>query len=135
MKVLLADGDDLFLETLQSFLWDRGHEAEIVGDATECMTVLREFTPVCLLLADEFPGGGADDVILRMREDSTLSQTAVILMSHKSQQPELEPSASVVFAGRLQRPFRLSELLSELESIERKLQSTKNSAPLSLASG
>jgi DNA-binding response OmpR family regulator len=133
MKVLLADSDDLFLETLQSFLWDHGHEAEIAGDAMECMTVLREFTPDSVVLADELPGGGADGVIVQTREDSTLSQTAVILMSHKKPQEELESLASSVAIGRLQRPFGLSELLSQLDSIERTARSTKNGAALSLA--
>ena len=80
MKVLIADGDELLLETLQSFLWDRGFEAEIAGNALECLTVLRAFEPDVLVLADELPWDG-EGAIVRMQNLSTLTRIPVILLA------------------------------------------------------
>jgi DNA-binding response OmpR family regulator len=141
MRVLIADSDNQLLETLQSFLWDRGHEAEIVGDAVECMTVLRPFAPDCLVLADNLPGGGAEGVMRQTWTDSMHCQTPVILLTSEQSPREFESLAPpqtvwrLCQQQRLRKPFGLGELLDQLDSIASALRTTKDRAALAVTAG
>jgi CheY-like chemotaxis protein len=125
VRILIADNDDFLLDTLQSFLWDRGHEAEIAADALECVTVLHEFVPDVLVLADELPWGGADGVMACMQDDPTLSRTAVVLLASNGA-PESSAASS---RSVLRKPFRLGELLFKLESLAETTRSNRGGTP------
>jgi DNA-binding response OmpR family regulator len=103
MRVLIADSDNQLLETLQSFLWDRGHEAE--------------------------------GIMRRIREDSKLSQTPVILLTSDQLPHEFESMATLLTVRRLYKPLRLNDLLDQLESIDSALRSTKDRAAPAAAAG
>jgi len=105
MRVLIADGDEGFLEILQCYLWDRGHEAETAGDGLECLTILEEFKPEIVLLERELlwtssllqPFGsrngvredlerypfwsGSQGVLTHMQSTPAFSETSVIMMA------------------------------------------------------
>jgi DNA-binding NtrC family response regulator len=66
---LLADPDEVLLEIVQSFLFDRGHEAEVASNGLECMSWLRQFVPDVLVLDQDLLWGGSDGVLARMIDD------------------------------------------------------------------
>jgi len=121
MRVLIADGDRALLEILQSYLWDRGHEAEIAADALECIVMLREFAPHVLVLERELLWGGSEGVMAAMRGDSRLHQIPVILIADKRGGPD--SMVDIRLVAWLQKPFRLSDLLGQLASASSLAQS------------
>jgi CheY-like chemotaxis protein len=114
MRILIADDDEAFLEILQSYLWDRGHEAEIASDGLECITILRDFAPDVLLLERDLLWGGSDGVLAQMRDDPLIPRIPVILMTDSPE--EFDALTNPIVVALLRKPFRLSDLLEQIAS-------------------
>ena len=120
MRVLLADGNLDQLEYLQSWLWDCGHEAEIAADGRECCATLPEFLPEVLVLERDLLCGAGSGVRDLMREDPALSGIPVILVTDGGFAPdEYESLSDPPVVGWLPKPFRPSDLLSQLATVRR----------------
>ncbi len=115
MRVVLADTDAVFLEIVQCFLWDRGHEAEMATDGLECISILREFVPDVLVIDRDLVWGGTDGVLDIITDDLLLSNIAVILTADGNLDDDLLSRASLP-VGCLTKPYRLGELLGHLSN-------------------
>lgn len=118
MRVLVADTDEVVLEIIQSFLWDRGHEAEVACDGLECISILREFAPDVLVLDQDLLWGGSNGVLAQMNDDPLLPLIPVILTAQGQIDDELIALTCLPVAC-LQKPYRLGELLIFINSVER----------------
>ena len=120
MRILLADTDVAFLELLQSFLGDRGHEVAIACSGLECITIVRDFVPDTLVLSSDLLWGGCDGVIAWMNANPLLPRTPVILISDDD--PLAEPALveSRQLAAWFRKPFRLGELLACIHVLARR---------------
>ncbi len=122
MRILMADPNETFLEVLQSYLWNRGHEAEIAIDGLECIAMLRDFVPDVLVMERDLRWGGCDGVLTRMSEEPSLAKIPTILTADNG-----APNASRAFVvpqhapivGWLYKPFRLVELLASVTLAQR----------------
>lgn len=120
MRVLIGYRDALFLDALQLFLEDCGHETAIATNGLECSGRLNTFVPDIVVLDRDLLWGGYQGVIAKMAEDPLLWETPVIQIwstiydvSHESRwQPPL--------IGRLQEPFRMNALLKAVVSTYQK---------------
>jgi DNA-binding response OmpR family regulator len=121
MRVLIADDDKGFLEILQFYLWNRGHEVQIATDGLACISALREFAPDVLVVARELLWGGGDGVVAEMRDDHLLCNIPVILIADSPE--EFHPMADSFVVAWLQKPFRLSKLLVQLTAATRRAPS------------
>lgn len=118
MRVLLADTDEVHLEIVQSFLWDRGHEAEIATDALECLSILREFLPDVLVLDRDLLWGGSEGVLAALQDDPLLPETPVILTTDGDLEEPLVGLARLPLAC-LVKPYRLGDLLWRINTAHR----------------
>jgi CheY-like chemotaxis protein len=114
MRILIADGDEPFLDILQAYLWSRGHETETATDGLKCHARLREFRPDVLVLDRELLWGGSDGVLAVMRDDPLKRAIPVILVADSADNLDDSPHQSVV--AWLRKPYRLSDLLGQIES-------------------
>ena len=115
MRVLLAARDLPFLESVQSGLWDLGHEAEIAADGLECSTVLRYFVPDLVVLECDLLWGGSDGIMALMRGDPELAGIPVLLITSNERNPQRQSSSgNPRVAGWLRKPFGLSDLVPHL---------------------
>ncbi|MBI1246230.1 hypothetical protein GC197_00110 [bacterium] len=57
MRILLADSDVPQVEVVQSFLWDRDFEAEIVRQPLECLLAIEEYLPDIVVIHERFFDG------------------------------------------------------------------------------
>lgn len=115
MRILIADADKSVRDILQSFLWDEGHEVEIAADGAECLAILRDFVPDVFVLDRNLLWGDCDEVLDLLGNDSELSQIPVILLETPAAvSPEMTNSSIV---GRLQKPFRLREMQTKLQTL------------------
>jgi len=110
MRILVADTDVDFLEILQSYLWDRGHETEIATNGLECIATLREFGPEVLLLGDELLWGGCEGVLALMVDDSSLRPTPIILMGDINLDGSLPLALRSRISKSLLKPTRLGDV-------------------------
>lgn len=123
MRVLIADRDEVYLEVLQSYLWDRGFEAEVSASGVECMTILRHFVPDVLIIERDLPWGGSDGILAEMQDDPVLSEISVILIGDAHH--EFEDTTGYPIASRVEKPFRLSELPERIACARRPKHSVK----------
>jgi DNA-binding response OmpR family regulator len=117
MRVLLADADEVHLEIVQSFLWDRGHEAEIATDALECLSILREFLPDVLVLDRDLLWGGSEGVLAAMHNDPLLPEISVVLTTDGELEEPLIGLARLPLAC-LAKPYRLGDLLWRINTAQ-----------------
>ncbi len=123
MRVLITGADETFLEILQSYLWDRGHETEIATTGLECMAIVREFVPEVLVLGDELLWGGCDGVLALMGESFALVPKSVILISENRHYRSLPLGLRWSIVKILHKPFRLGDLTACIDDANRTTKS------------
>lgn len=124
MRVLLADTDEVHLEIVQSFLWDRGHEAEIAADGLECISILREFAPDVLVLDRDLLWGGSEGVLATLQREPLLPEIPVILTAEAGFDDSWI-GLSPLPVARLAKPYRLGDLLGHIEATRRRDSTSK----------
>jgi DNA-binding response OmpR family regulator len=115
MRVLIADGDEAFLEVAQRYLSHHGHEVTIATNGLESVVILRRYVPDVVVLQRELLWGGSDGVRALMKQYPGWSEVPVILTSDD----EVAEDSRFVrppLAARLQKPYRLEELLGHLQA-------------------
>jgi len=125
MQVLIADGDEEFLEVAQRYLSHHGHEVTIATNGMESVSLLRSDVPDVVVLQREFLWRGSDGIRAFMHQIPGWSEIPVILTSD-DEVPEESCFASPPLAAQLQKPSRLEELLSHLQACS--VDSTLNPA-------
>ena len=122
MRILIADGDNTFLELVRCYLLRHGYDAKAASDGGECADILCDFVPDVLVLDCGLLWGGSQGVIALMCEHLGLSQTPTILIADEDPRGKSNNSVNPTFSGWLQKPFCLSELLNRIETVSRSLQ-------------
>jgi DNA-binding response OmpR family regulator len=114
MRILIADADETLLGLLQMFFRNCGHDAEVASTGLDCLECLQDFDPDLVVLDRELRWGGSDGVLSLMREDESLCQVPVILISdHGQDESPVPPTPPVVQS--LRKPFSLRTLLTQVE--------------------
>lgn len=117
MRVLLADADE-FAELVQGFLWDCGHEAEVVRDGVECIEVLKEFVPDVVVLDGDLRWGGSEGVVAWLNEHPSLAGTPVIVTADPADVDAGEIRCKSPIA-LLPKPYRLGQVLNQINAAAR----------------
>jgi CheY-like chemotaxis protein len=114
MRVLIAEGDKVFLDIAQDYLSHCGLEVNIATNGVEAIAALRRDLPDVVVLDRELPWGGEDGVRALMGQVPRLSEIPVILTSSDVLPEESGSLASPPILARLRKPYRLRELLARL---------------------
>lgn len=112
MRITVADQEASFLKTLQTFLWDQGHETKVAQDALECLPILRTFRPDVLALSSDLLWGGSDGLLEEMQNDTVLQKVPVLLLLGPHTMTPLHRHPLVVSTAR--RPFRMHDLIRQM---------------------
>jgi DNA-binding response OmpR family regulator len=64
MPVLIADGEDVFLEVVQRYISHHGHEVIIATKGLVCIASMRRYVPDLVVFERELLWGGSDGVRL-----------------------------------------------------------------------
>jgi len=115
MRVLIADGDEAFLEVAQRYLSRHGLEVKTATNGLQSVALLRRDVPDVVVLQRELLWGSGDGVRALMQQDPGWSEIPVILTSD-DELPEESCYASPPLAAQLQKPYRLEELLGHLQA-------------------
>lgn len=118
-KRLLLCLSDLSLASLYRVALGDDYEIEIADSQNECYAALRERPPVLLVLDHEMSWGSSEDILARLRSDSSLISIPVLLIA-----PGYMPADEVAqlqtrpIVATLQRPVVPEELVDILKLIE-----------------
>ncbi len=125
MRILIADADRNFLESVQSSLWDRGHDAELATTGLECSAILYRFIPDVLIIERDLLWGGCDGILAKLQDSPELSRIPVIILASHPQEADPSPASPNIIA-RMQKPCQLREALEQILSAVGALQSHRN---------
>jgi len=114
MRVLLAEGDKVFLDIAQDYLLHCGLEVSIATNGLETVAGLQRELPDVVVLDRELLWGGEDGVRALMRQVPRWSKTPVILTSTDVMPEESGFAAGPPVVARLRKPYRLRDLLVHL---------------------
>lgn len=115
MRVLIADGDETMLELASRYLSQRGYEVKAASDGLECADILCDFVPDVMVLDDGLLWGGSDGVIRLMHDHPNVSRTPMILIADDDPRDKFNDSANPTLVRWLRKPYRLSQLLTQIE--------------------
>ncbi len=115
MRILIADADQIFLESFQSYMWECGHDAEFATNGIECSAILYRFTPDVLIVERGLLWGGCDGILAKMQEEPDLALIPVIILvvaSHVVNEQWDYPN----IVAWMQKPFQLRDTLDQILS-------------------
>jgi CheY-like chemotaxis protein len=113
MRVLVVEDETESREQLMELLRLRRFEVAAARDGGAALDVLRDFRPDVILLDLAMPNMGGDELVTYVRDDPTLKDTALIVMSGWAR--NITPPVPV--DGWLPKPIDVRELFALLDQI------------------
>ena len=84
MKIIIAEDDVLSRRLLETHLQRWGHEVDAYADGAEALAAIRKaVTPAIAILDWMMPGLDGPEICRRVREDQTISQPYLVLLTSK----------------------------------------------------
>jgi len=115
-RVLVVDDDRELLESVRMALTTQGYEVLVASDGAEALARAECERPDLMLLDLVMPRRSGLTVLDRMSR-SGLRSTPVIMMTGNDEIKHREACASRGVSVFLSKPFRIEQLLSEVETI------------------
>lgn len=117
-RILIAEEQKECSDLFKQFLQRCGYEVATVHDGMGCVDALQEgFVPNVLILSWELPWGEGEGVLdwLQQRSDDI----AVVVLTARMEPDAVQQESRLPRVTWLQRPFRMVELLSAVQSAEK----------------
>lgn len=113
MRLLIAGTDRSYLKVFQTYLVDRGYQAETAADGLECSASLHRDAPDVLIIDRDLHWGGCEGVLAKMQSDTMLAQIpVVVLMENSTDEHERLLNPSIV--AWLQKSIPLRDSLNHI---------------------
>jgi two-component system response regulator MtrA len=116
-RILVAD-DDVDVRTLVVLkLQSSGHEVTGVENGTQAVAACRELRPDLVVLDLMMPGMSGLEACAAIREDPTVAETPVILLTARAQATDVDAGLAVGVDEYVTKPFSPRELASRVEAL------------------
>jgi DNA-binding response OmpR family regulator len=116
-KVVVA-ADDEDIRKLVSFKLRRsGHEVVAVGDGAAAVSACRDDRPDLVILDVMMPGMSGLDAARMLRQDPALAGLAVILLTARAQESDIEQGFDAGADDYVVKPFSPRELSSRVAAV------------------
>src|SRR3972149_3521188 len=117
-KILVVDDEPNVVRTLTFVLRKEGYEVSSAGDGEEAMAKVRESKPNLMFLDVMMPKKNGYEVCQELKNNSSLSDIHVVMISAKGQEADKEKALSLGADEFITKPFspmgvieRVKELL------------------------
>ena len=115
-KIVLVDDDPISLRIAEKRLSASGHEVLTASDGKTGLQLVRAEKPQLVLTDLMMPGMHGFSLIQEIRNDSSLSQTQVIVSSGKAYPVDIKKAKELGAAGYLTKPVDPEKLLEVVQS-------------------
>jgi CheY-like chemotaxis protein len=112
-KILVVD-DDLYNIAILKELLDDHYDLQISSNGEQAVEIVREFQPDMILLDIMMPGMDGYEVCRRLRENSMLRDTKIIMVSARAMRIEQSNGYHVGADGYITKPFDGDDLLEKV---------------------
>lgn len=116
-RILVCDDDPLLVDLLEYRLSSRGYEVVIARDGSEALARLQEGKPDAIVLDAMMPVIDGHEVLRRIREDETLVDVPVIMLSARKQERDIVGALELGASDYIVKPFIPEELVARLGRI------------------
>lgn len=116
-KILLAEDDEYCSSLLKYFLKEKGYEVIHVEDGSNAIFTAKEENPDLIILDIMMPAYTGVDVVKIMRQEETLKETPIILLSSLSKGSTVTAEVEVLIDSYITKPFDPADVLSQIETV------------------
>jgi two-component system response regulator MtrA len=113
----VADDDEDIRELVSFKLRHSGHEVVAVADGAAAVAACRDQRPDLVILDVMMPGMSGLDAARTLREDPALSGLAVILLTARAQESDIEQGFEAGADDYVVKPFSPRELSSRVAAV------------------
>lgn len=115
-RILVADDDPAFLQTISWVLKEHGYEVDGAKDGLGALVRLEEHTPDLVLLDLMMPDGDGYDVLQHMKSDARFRDVPVLTISGSPPEEATIRTLGLGAADFIRKPFRVKELLARIQA-------------------
>lgn len=113
-KILVVDDDPPILTLMKNILREYDLEAILADSGPSAIELARTERPDLILLDLKMPGMSGGETVRAIRSEPEMSQVPILILSGE---PLARREIEAVGAdGAVQKPFELSELISQIQS-------------------
>lgn len=116
-KIVIADDDADIRELVAFKLRHAGHEVVAVGDGTAAVEACDSERPDLVILDVMMPGMNGLDVARHIRADEALAGLAIILLTARAQESDIEQGFDAGADDYIVKPFSPRELASRVAAV------------------
>ena len=113
----MCDDDPLLVDLLDYRLSSRGYEVVIARDGAEALAQLQQGKPDAIVLDAMMPVIDGHEVLRQIREDDTLADVPVIMLSARKQERDIVGALELGATDYVVKPFIPEELVARLGRI------------------
>ena len=116
-RILVAEDDAALARVLKDNLLSQGFDVDWVGGGDLVEDRARDFAPDLVILDVMLPGKSGFDLLASLKERS---RTAVMLLTARSQRPDILLGLHLGADDYITKPFNLEELLARVRAVLRR---------------
>lgn len=115
-KKLLIIDDDTSMSTLLAIMFrNEGYEVQVGNDGVEGLQRAENMHPDLILLDINMPNISGFEVASRIRENKTISETPIFMLTSMTQDSNVEHGYQVGVEDYITKPFNLQNLLLKVK--------------------
>ena len=114
-RILLAEDDKQIADMISFKLSNSGHQVVRAQDGEQAVKLAGQQKPDLILLDAMMPGLSGFEVLRRLKSDSTLRSTPVIMVSAKGHERDVLTGLRGGAVDYIVKPFSLKELSARVE--------------------
>ena len=127
--LLIIEDDQSTVRLLTMALQRKNYEIQVANNGLAGLKMARAHPPDAILLDLMLPGVDGFEVLSRIRNLPEMSDIPVLVVSAKSSATDKERAADLGAQGYLQKPYRIQQLYTELETLVSKKQPAVETGP------
>lgn len=116
--LILIIEDNPAISKLVSFRLNKsGYNFEIRENGKKGLEAIYELKPDLVILDVMLPSMNGFEILRRIREDSVISSTKVIMLTSKNREEDLERGFNMQVEDYIDKPFKPAELIMRIDRI------------------
>ncbi|MEJ8554977.1 response regulator transcription factor [Tepidibacter sp. Z1-5] len=124
-NILVVDDEEHIVELLKFNLETQGYNIETSYDGFDAFIKARELKPDLILLDRMLPNIDGLEVLKKIREDSTIKNIPVIMLTAKTMEKDKIEGLDVGADDYISKPFSIQEVLARVKAVLRRYNSNK----------
>ena len=116
-KILVVDDEPHVIRTLTFVLRKEGYEVSSAGDGEEAMAKVRESKPNLMFLDVMMPKKNGYEVCQELKNNSSLSDIYVVMISAKGQEADKEKALSLGADEFITKPFSPMRVIEKVKEL------------------